>query len=410
MSYYFILKLEFKSLNSIIFWITMLKKISLPFQLLIVLIAVAFFGNMLNETTINFFYSISLVFKECLGFLLPFIVFSFITTGILSFKKNAPLVLGILVGCIVLSNLTVAFISYMVGKAFLPFLAVKIDPTNIIAAQSMQPLFAIKLPALFGSFSAMLAAVACGIILSFISIPVIEKNIFKLKSCVETIVNSFFIPILPLYILGFLLEINHQGVFMQLFQTYGKTFALIILLQMFVLFAIYSLAAGFNIRQAISYIKIAIPSYLTAFGTMSSTATIPVTVKCTEINTGNKALSAMATPITANIHLLGDAISTPMLALVTLLLFNGTAPDPMVYGTFVVCFCLNMLAASGIPGGGIIVMIPILKSILGFDDMMISIITTLYFLQDGLGTAGNVMGDGALMIIVNKILKRLKIN
>jgi len=39
------------------------------------------------------------------------------------------------------------------------------------------------------------------------------------------------------------------------------------------------------------------------------------------------------------------------------------------------------------------------------DDMMISIITTLYFLQDGLGTAGNVMGDGALMIIVNKILK-----
>ena len=42
--------------------------------------------------------------------------------------------------------------------------------------------------------------------------------------------------------------------------------------------------------------------------------------------------------------------------------------------------------------------------------MMVSIITTLYFLQDGLGTAGNVMGDGALMIIINKILKRLKIN
>jgi len=69
-----------------------------------------------------------------------------------------------------------------------------------------------------------------------------------------------------------------------------------------------------------------------------------------------------------------------------------------------------MLAVAGIPGGGIIVMIPILKTILGFDDTMISIITTLYFLQDGLGTAGNVMGDGALMIIINKILKRLKIN
>ncbi len=69
-----------------------------------------------------------------------------------------------------------------------------------------------------------------------------------------------------------------------------------------------------------------------------------------------------------------------------------------------------MLAVAGIPGGGIIVMIPILKTLLGFDDMMISIITTLYFLQDGLGTAGNVMGDGALMIIINKLLKRFKIS
>ena len=143
---------------------------------------------------------------------------------------------------------------------------------------------------------------------------------------------------------------------------------------------------------------------------MSSTATIPVTVQCTEQNTGNHALSAMATPILANIHLLGDAISTPILALVTLFIFQGVLPDPAVYSVFVAYFCINMLAVAGIPGGGIIVMIPILKMVLGFDDMMISIITTLYFLQDGLGTAGNVMGDGALMIIINKILKRLKIS
>jgi len=143
---------------------------------------------------------------------------------------------------------------------------------------------------------------------------------------------------------------------------------------------------------------------------MSSTATIPVTVQCAEINTGNKGLAAMASPILANIHLLGDAISTPILALVTLFIFQGTSPDPLVYSVFVTYFCINMLAVAGIPGGGIIVMIPILKTILGFDDTMISIITTLYFLQDGLGTAGNVMGDGALMIIINKILKRLKIN
>lgn len=388
----------------------MLKKMSLPFKLFIVLIFVAFFGNFLPEIAINFFYSTSLIFKEFLGFLLPFIVFSFITTGILSFKKNAPFVLSILLGCVLISNAIVAFFSYFVGRAFLPMLAMKIDSAAMVTSQNMEPLFAIKLPILFGSFYAMLAAVICGISLSFYTIPTVEKSVKALKNLLEMIVNNLFIPILPLYVFGFLLEINHQGVFMQLFQTYGRTFALIVILQIIVLFSIYFISAQGNLKKTLQYIHVAMPSYLTAFGTMSSTATIPVTVQCTEQNTGNPALSAMATPILANIHLLGDAISTPMLALVTMFIFQGTLPDPAIYSVFVAYFCINMLAVAGIPGGGIIVMIPIFKAILGFDDMMISIITTLYFLQDGLGTAGNVMGDGALMIIINKILKRLKIN
>lgn len=388
----------------------MFSKISLPFKLFLILIGVALFGNYIPATAINFFYSISLIFKECLGFLLPFIVFAFITTGILSFKKNAPVVLSILLGSVLLSNAIVAFFSYFAGKALLPLLAVKINPITMVITQSMTPLFSIKLPVLFGSFYAMLAAVICGVSLSFYSIPSVENGIKFLKNLIEMVVNSLFIPILPLYIFGFLLEINHQGVFMQLFQTYGRTFALIIILQMIVLFFIYFIAAQGSMQQALRYIRVAMPSYLTAFGTMSSTATIPVTVQCAEQNTGNYALSAMATPILANIHLLGDAISTPILALVTLFIFKGVLPAVGVYSIFVCYFCINMLAVAGIPGGGIIVMIPILKAILGFDDMMISIITTLYFLQDGLGTAGNVMGDGALMIIINKILKRLKIN
>ncbi len=388
----------------------MFNKLSLPFKLFLVLIFVAIFGQFIPEIAINFFYSISLIVKECLGFLLPFIVFAFITSGILSFKKNAPAVLGVLLGSVLLSNSIIAFFSYFIGKFLLPLLAVKIDPTAMITSESMIPLFSIKLPILFGSFYAMIAAIICGISLSFYPSPKIEFSITFLKKFIEIIINKLFIPVLPLYVLGFLLEINHQGVFMQLFQTYGKTFALIIILQMLVLFSIYFIAAQFKFGQAIRYIRVAMPSYLTAFGTMSSTATIPVTIQAAEQNTGNHALSTMATPILANIHLVGDAISTPILALFTLFIFQGTLPNLAVYSIFVGYFCINMLAVAGIPGGGIIVMIPILKMVLGFDDIMIGIITTLYFLQDGLGTAGNVMGDGALMIIINKFLKRLKIS
>jgi len=387
-----------------------LRGISLPVQLFAILLFVTFFGNLLSPSIINILYSLSLIFKELLSFLLPWIVFSFISTGILAFKKNAPIVLGILLFCIVVSNSIVAFFSYFIGKSLLPFLAVQIDPTTLSTVTSMTPFFSIKLPVILKSETAMLSAVVIGMTLSFFAMPRVERCLNGIKSLVVYIINKCFIPILPFYVLGFLLEIHHQGVFIQLFQTYGKTFALIIFLQFLVLFLIYFIAARGNVYKAIRYINVAIPSYLTAFGTMSSTATIPVTVQCAQINTKNKNLSEMATPILANIHLLGDAISTPILALVTLFVFRGTAPSASSYCVFVAYFCINMLAVSGIPGGGIIVMIPILKAVLGFDDIMVSIITTLYFLQDGLGTAGNVMGDGALIIIINKILKRLKIS
>ena len=354
----------------------MLKKISLPSQLFLVLICVALFGNSMPTIIINFFYSISLLIKEFLGFLLPWIVFVFITTGILSFKRNAPIVLSILLGSVLVSNSVVAFFSYFIGKALLPLLAMKIDTSTMIATENLQPLFSIKLPLIFESFQAMLYAIISGITLSFMPDIKSTKNIinklkdgfknkiYQLKHIIESIVQKLFIPILPMYIFGFLLEINHQGVFMQLFQTYGKTFALIIFLQMLVLFFVYFLAAKFNLQQTIRYIKIAIPSYLTAFGTMSSTATIPVSVKAAEVNTGNKGLAEMAAPILANIHLLGDAISTPMLALVTIFIFQGVIPSLTTYAMFVAYFCINMLAVAGIPGGGIIVMIPILKVIL----------------------------------------------
>ncbi len=190
---------------------------------------------------------------------------------------------------------------------------------------------------------------------------------------------------------------------------YGGAVLLIISMQIMYLILIYFVASGFHVSRAVHAIKNAIPAYLTAFSTMSSTVTVPVSIKAAEANTGTRGLPAMAMPIMANVHLLGDSIGTPILAMVTMLVFQGVLPGFAQYAGFVFYFCTTMFAVSGIPGGGILVMIPILTSQLGFTPQMISIITTLYFLLDSFGTAANVMGDGALVIIVHKILKKLRI-
>ena len=385
------------------------KKLSLPIQLIAVIASVFLFGDYFDIRLVRFFYTFSLLFKEVLSLFLPFIIFSFVVVGILSFKKNAPIVLAVLIASIFLSNSIIALLTYVVGVAAVPLVVKGMSTDGFATATTIEPFYRFVFPALITSENALLLAVVVGVCLSFVRMPEVERGLRILKSFVERFLNYYFIPFLPLYVFGFLLEIHHKGVFASLFIHYGRAFIIIFTVQLIFIVLYYLLAAQGSIKQMWFYITNALPSYVTAFSTMSSTVTIPVSIECAEKNIGNKPLAEISMPIMANIHLVGDSISTPLLALVTMSLFLGHFPDIFTYGKFVFYFCTAMLAVSGIPGGGIIVMIPILISQLGFTQQMVSIITALYLLLDPFGTAANVMGDGALVILVNRVLRRLKV-
>ncbi len=388
----------------------MIKKISLPIQLLIVIAAVITLGSFVPTPLVQGLYTFSLTFKELLSLFLPAIVFSFILTGILSFKKNAPLILLILLGTIICSNLLVSLISFFMGTSTLGYLTQNIDANALIINDSIQPFFSFSFPTLVRAEHAMLAAITLGIIFSYFRNQNVHDAANTLKGWVECVLKKFFIPLLPLYVLGFLLKLFQEGAFFTLFSSYGSAFMLIVATQILYLGFMYFAVSGFKYKTTLTSISNAIPSYLTAFSSMSSSATIPVTVEGAVKNTKNVSLSHTAIPIMASVHLLGDTVTIPILALVTMSLFLGVVPSIITYLTFVLYMCMTMLAGSGIPGGSIILVIPILQSILGFTPEMISIITTLYLLQDCFATAANVTGDGALVILVNNILKKLKIS
>ena len=382
---------------------------SLPLQLIVVIIGVLLLGNLIPMPAVQVCYTFSVLFKELLGLILPFMVFFFVMAGILAFQRNAPLVLAILLGTIFCSNAIVALVSYGTMFIFSPAISCERGDIVVSAAGTIESLIPFSLPVPVSAVHALIAAIVLGITFSIIRVPAVISGVNRVKQWIEVILNYGFIPLLPLYVLGFLLKILHEGLVSCLIQQYGSAVLLIVSMQLIYLVWIYFFASGFSISRAIHAIKNAIPAYLTAFSTMSSTATVPVSIKAAEQNTGARGLPSMAMPIMANVHLLGDSIGTPILAMVTMLLFQGALPGFMQYVGFVFYFCTTMFAVSGIPGGGILVMIPILVSQLGFTPQMISIITTLYFLLDSFGTAANVMGDGALVIIVHKILKHLKI-
>lgn len=384
--------------------------IPLPLQLIAIIIGVFSLGHLVPEPIVRSCFTFSLVFKEVLSMVLPLIVFAFVFAGITSFKKNAPAVLAITLIAITASNTLVALLSYGVTLISLPFITSGIQLSPAADAIQLEPYFNFVSPFVIGAEKALLAALALGILVNFISLPELERTLLKLKGIVHTLLSKLLIPFLPLYVLGFLLKINHEGTFLLLFQQYGKAFIVIITMQIAYLTFLYMASQGFSIRDGWQAIKNAFPSYITGFSTMSSAVTIPITLEGAEKNLGGPSpLAELSIPIMANVHLLGDCISTPILALTTLSLYTGTLPDFGTYFVFMAWFALSMLAASGVPGGAIIVMLPLLESIFGFGPEMINIIMTLYLVQDPLGTAGNVMGDGALVIIINKVLRRLRI-
>ena len=70
---------------------------------------------------------------------------------------------------------------------------------------------------------------------------------------------------------------------------------------------------------------------------------------------------------------------------------------------FACYFVLAKFAVAAVPGGGIIVMAPILAKQLGFTAEMVSLITALYIMLDCVTTAINVMGNGAFAVIMRNL-------
>ncbi|GAA5252942.1 hypothetical protein KNCP2_12300 [Candidatus Rickettsia kedanie] len=78
-------------------------------------------------------------------------------------------------------------------------------------------------------------------------------------------------------------------------------------------------------------------------------------------------------------------------------------PTLFNYLIFTFYFVLAKFSVAVIPGGGIIVMLPILKQYLGFNTNMMYLMTALYILFDPVITCANVLGNGAFVKLIDNI-------
>lgn len=382
---------------------------SIIFKLLITLIFGFFFGNQLPTSIQSVLFAISLSLKEILIFLLPFIIFSCVFSCLLSFKSNVFKFIIILLVGICISGYISTFIGYHVSK-FTIHGFIESYQSTINSNSSLTPYWEFKLPKLVSNNIALFTGFILGLIFSKFRNNQVQNFAYQTRNYVTLFLNKVFVPVLPLFALGFVIKLESDGILSIVLKSYFPLVVTIFVTEIIYISLLYFIGAGFNFKKFVVYIKNVIPSGMMGFSTMSSMAALPLTISAAEKNTGQLDLARSITPATVNVHLIGDSIAVPMIALAILTTFGLSFPDFQTFFIFAGYFVIAKFAVAGIPGGGIVVMIPILEKYLGFSPEMAGLITAIYILLDPLNTAANVLGNGAFSVLITKFIKKITKN
>ena len=376
-----------------------MKKIPLPLVLILLALIVLTVGPMMPLGLKQFSLFFSLLLKDVLMVVLPFIIFIYLFSCLLSFEGNVFTFVLALVAGVCFSNFLSTMIAYGLAQGGLS----NFSCTLLKGDHILTPLWSLTLTPPIKNDHALFAGFLSGIVFSLYPHPLAQKLSAKGKAIASLFLDRIFIPLIPLFILGFLFKMQEEGILLQLVKAYFPIFLMLVGTYVTYLGFLYGSASGFHLKKTATFIRNALPAGMTGFSAMSSAAAMPLTLKAAEKNTSNPSLVRAIIPATVNIHLVGDSIGVPILAMGILLTFGYPLPDFQSFLVFSGYFVLAKFAVAAVPGGGVIVMLPVLKNTLGFTDPMLALMTALYLLFDPLFTSVNVMGNGAFSLLFSKL-------
>ncbi|MCX6990382.1 MAG: cation:dicarboxylase symporter family transporter [Chlamydiae bacterium] len=363
----------------------------MPIILLIVIALSALTQKYIPLDILSFIYAISLTIKSVLIFVLPALIFLLLFKTASHLAQGATKLIFLILLFVVLSNFTSTFTSFGIGT-----LIHKLEISFGMPEhkQELSPLWVLSLPQWLSNGMALLAGALAGILGSFIKHPVMHKLRWVADIIVSWILRVF-LYIIPIFVAGFIIKLAHDEILYTIVKEYALIFAIVAASQALYICLLYFFINKCSLKETAKSIKNMLPAAFVGFGAMSSAAAMPLTLIGAEKNAKHKDIAASCIPATVNIHLIGDCLAIPLFAFAVLKNFSLPEPSLIQYSLFAVFFVLAKFSVAAIPGGGIIVMLPILESYLGFTPEMLSLITALYILFDPVITTANVLGNGA---------------
>ena len=363
-------------------------------------------GTLIGLYTPDWMTQLLLTFKAIFGqllfFTIPLLILFFITSGIAGLPQNSGKLLGRTLGIAYLSTIIAGIVAYFVASIVVPFLTTAAKSAKQTDANSLEPFLTLDMPPVFGVMTALVLAFIFGLGIASTKAENLKQISDQGRDIIELLLGKVIIPLLPIYIAGVFAEMAAAGTVFATLKTFGIILLLAVALHWVYITAIYTLAAVKSGRNPFALIKNMLPAYFTALGTMSSAATIPVTLQSVKNNKVNDDVANFAVPLCATVHLAGSTITIVSCTLAVMYLHSALAiPSFLTILPFILMLGVVMLAAPGVPGGAVMSAVGLLGSMLGFGETAIALMIALYMAQDSFGTACNVTGDGAIALLVD---------
>ncbi|HIY53562.1 MAG TPA: dicarboxylate/amino acid:cation symporter [Candidatus Agathobaculum merdavium] len=347
------------------------------------------------------FATFTSLFSNFLTFMIPLIILSFVTVGMAELGKKANRLFGITLLLAYGTTVVSGFLTYFIGRAALPMLIQPITG-DVLESNAFEPFFTIEITPVFGVMTALVLSFVLGIGMANLRGSSLLDVCRDLQKIVAAVLKHIIIPLIPVHIAGLFCNIAAEGRLFATIKMFASLYIIIIVLQLLYIASQFGLASIVCRKNHFKSIKNVVPAYFTALGTQSSASTIPVALNCAYNNDVNEDVADFVVPLCATINLNGDTICL-VLGSMGIMIASGISPTLAMFAPFIMMLGVTMVAAPGVPGGGVMAALGLITSMLGFTDPMQQLIIALHFSQDSFGTATNVTGDQAIALIVDRI-------
>lgn len=379
-------------------------KLGLFGKILIAIVGGALLGLLLGQpyapchwglTAVNAF---SDIFGQILKFIVPLIILGLVTPAIAEMGGGAGKMLIATVLTAYGSTVFAGYLSYFGSAAVFPSIlgdALK----HLDKIEKVEPL--LKIPPIMPVMTALVLSFMLGLGIVFTQSATLRNGFNELRTIVSKTIEKVILPVLPFYIMSMIAKMGAAGHLAAFGVIALKIIGMSILLTVLLLLIQYGAAAFLARRNPLTVFWNMLPAYFTALTICSSAATIPVTMRCVRKNDVREDTTAFVVPLCATIHLAGSMVKVVSCA-VAFMVLAGRPLDIGLFSTFIFMMAITAVAAPGVAGGVITSSQGLLLSVLLFSPEEVGLLTTVYLAMDGLGTACNVTGDGAIALAIDR--------